>query len=264
MAATRMKVRVENTARRIRLVLGGAVVADTTAAKLVWEGAVPWYAIPRGDVVEGVLVDEDHTEDHPGLGRAHYFTVVSGDTRVEHAAWSYPEPEVAAYEGLVRFDWEAMDAWFEEDEQVFVQPRDPYHRVDVIASSRHVRVEVDGVTVAETERPVLLFETRLPTRYYLPKLDVRMDLLTRTDTGSACPYKGDASYWSVQVNGVVHEDLAWGYETPIAASSRIANHIAFFDEKVDVHVDGELQPRPRTFWSTHDVEEAVGGGRRAD
>jgi uncharacterized protein (DUF427 family) len=140
-----------------------------------------------------------------------------------------------------------MDAWFEEEEQVFEHPRDPYHRVDVIQSSREVRVEIGGKVVAESRRPRLLFETNLPTRYYLPVEDVRMDLLEPTDTTSVCPYKGTASYWRMQAGG---RDVAWSYQDPISECPKIRGLIAFFNERVDaLSVDGELQEKPKTTWS---------------
>ncbi len=142
-----------------------------------------------------------------------------------------------------------MDAWFEEDEEVFTHPRDPYTRVDILPSSRHVRVEVDGVTVAETSKPTLLFETGLPVRYYLPKTHVRMDLLTPTERRTHCPYKGEAEYWSVRVGEAVHRDLAWSYRAPLPESQRIAGLISFYNERVDLHVDGVAQERPQTPFS---------------
>jgi uncharacterized protein (DUF427 family) len=142
-----------------------------------------------------------------------------------------------------------MDAWYEEDDEVFVHPRDPHHRVDVLNSSRHVKVVVEGVVVAETRRPRLLFETGLPTRYYIPKIDVRMDLLEPTDSITACPYKGRASYWSVRAGERLLEDLVWVYPAPIPECPKIENLLSFYNEKVDIYVDGELQPRPKTHWS---------------
>jgi uncharacterized protein (DUF427 family) len=139
-----------------------------------------------------------------------------------------------------------MDAWFEEDEQVFTHPRDPYTRVDVLASSRHVRLQVDGQTIAESPRPTLLFETSLPVRYYLPRTHVDMRLLSPSDTVSHCPYKGQAEYWSVRVGESLHRDLAWSYRAPFSESQKIAGLIAFSSEKVDLYVDGVLQTRPRT------------------
>jgi uncharacterized protein (DUF427 family) len=142
-----------------------------------------------------------------------------------------------------------MDAWFEEDDEVFVHPRDPYHRVDVLNSSRHVKVTLGGELVAETRRPRLLFETSLPVRYYIPMLDVKMELLDPSDTISRCPYKGVAAYWSVRAGGTVHPDLAWSYRSPIPECPKIENLIAFFNERVDLEVDEERLERPQTPWS---------------
>ena len=134
-----------------------------------------------------------------------------------------------------------MDAWFEEDEQVFTHPRDPYTRVDILASSRHVRIEVDGVTIAESSKPTLLFETGLPVRYYLPQTHVRMDLLTPTETVTHCPYKGEAGYWSLRVGDDIRADVAWSYRTPLLESQKIAGLVSFYTEKVDLYVDGVRQ-----------------------
>ena len=152
-------------------------------------------------------------------------------------------------EGHISFRWRAMDAWFEEDEQVYVHPRDPYTRVDILQSSRHVRVEIDGETVADTHQPRLLFETGLPVRYYIPKTDVRMDLLEATDTETACPYKGTANYYSVIVDGRRQEDIVWWYRHPVHESAHIAGYVAFYNERVDIYVDGELEGRPTTVFS---------------
>ena len=142
-----------------------------------------------------------------------------------------------------------MDGWFEEDDELYKHARDPYKRIDVLNSSRHVKVEIDGVVVAETTRPRLLFETGMPTRYYIPAADVRMEFLTATDAHSVCPYKGTASYWSVTVNGETYDDLVWGYPTPIPECPKIAGLLCFYNEKVDLTVDGELQEHPQTLWS---------------
>ena len=151
-------------------------------------------------------------------------------------AWQYPEADGLG--SMVRFDWETADAWFEEDEEVFVHPRSPYVRVDVLDSSRRVRVEIDGVTVAESTHAKLLFETGLPTRYYLPKVDVRFDLLEPTDLATSCPYKGTARYWSVVVDGERHENVVWGYDAPLAESIGVAGLVCFYNEQVDLFVDG--------------------------
>ena len=142
-----------------------------------------------------------------------------------------------------------MTEWLEEDEQVYVHPRDPYKRVDILASSRHVRIEVDGITVAESRQPRILFETGLPARHYLPLTDVRMDLLRPSATVTHCTYKGAAAYWSVDTGKGVHEDIAWIYRAPLPESQKIAGLAAFYDEKVDVFVDGVPQRRPQTKWS---------------
>ena len=155
-----------------------------------------------------------------------------------------------ALEGHIGFEWDRLDHWFEEDDEVFVHPRSPYHRVDVLNSSRHVRVELGGVTVAETHRPRLLFETGLPTRYYMPKVDVRMDLLTPTDLRTRCPYKGEAVYWTAEAGGRPYEDVVWSYPAPIPECPKIEGLLCFYNERADIFVDGELQEKPKTKWST--------------
>ena len=132
---------------------------------------------------------------------------------------------------------------------MWVHARDPYTRIDVLSSSRRVRIEIDGVTVADSTNASFLYETGLPVRYYLPKTDVRMDLLTPSDTSTACPYKGTARYWSAEVNGETHQDVVWGYDSPLPESQKITGLICFYDEKVDVYVDEERQERPKTKFS---------------
>jgi len=142
-----------------------------------------------------------------------------------------------------------MSEWLEEDEPVYTHPRDPYTRVDILASSRHVRVELDGVTVADSHSPRILFETGLPPRYYLPLSDVRTELLRPSARQTSCPYKGTASYWSVETGKRVHTDVAWIYRTPLPESQKIAGLACFYDERVDVFVDGERQERPASPFS---------------
>jgi uncharacterized protein (DUF427 family) len=241
-AVSRGRVRVEPSPKRVRTYLGGRVAADTTRALLVWEiPYYPAYYIPLEDV-SATLEPTGAVEHSPSRGDGVVHTVVNGGKKADGAALTYPDSPLEPIRGHVRFAWDAMDSWFEEDEEVYVHPRSPYSRIDVLPSSRHVRVEVDGVTVAESRHPWILFETGLPPRYYLPKTDVRMDLLERTDTATSCPYKGTAEYWSV--NG--RKDLAWSYRTPLPESIRIAGLISFYNEKVDIYVDGVLQERPRT------------------
>ncbi|SFK00665.1 MULTISPECIES: DUF427 domain-containing protein [Amycolatopsis] len=231
-------VKVERGAKRVRVVFGGKVVADTLRPLLVWE--VPYYPayyLPKEDFAEGVLV--------PGDGKA--LTVRVGEREAVDAGVEYEdEPEVR---GHVRLDFEAMDSWFEEDEEIFVHPRDPYKRVDILGSSRHVRVEIDGVTVADSHSPRLLFETGLPTRYYLPKTDVRLDLLEPSDTITRCPYKGSAEYYSVRVGDKLHQDVVWYYRTPLPESQKVQGLVCFYNEKVDIYVDGVKEERPKTPFS---------------
>jgi uncharacterized protein (DUF427 family) len=245
----RGRVRIEPGAKRVRTLLGGEVVADTTRPLLVWEVPYyPTYYVPLADV-RAELRPDGNTVHSPSRGDARTFTVHAGGREAPGAALRYEDSPIAELRDLVRLDWHAMDAWFEEDEEIFTHPRDPYTRVDILASSRHVRVEVDGTTAAESNSARILFETGLPPRYYLPKPHVRLDLLVPSDTVTHCPYKGRAAYWSVRTPDGLHNDLAWSYAAPLPESQKIAGLIAFYDEKVDVHVDSALQERPRTKFS---------------
>ncbi|MFC9971452.1 DUF427 domain-containing protein [Spirillospora sp. NPDC127200] len=244
--STHARVRVEQGHKRVRAYLGGRLVADTVRPVLVWEVPYyPTYYIPLADV-RAELVPEGPGRRSPSRGDSTAYTVRVDGAEAPGGAARYAESPVEDLRELVRLDWNAMDAWFEEDQEVFVHPRDPYTRVDVLPSSRHVRVEVDGVTVAESGSPRLLFETGLPTRYYLPKTHVRMDLLEPSGTVTHCPYKGTAEYWSIRAGGAVHKDLAWSYPAPLPESRGVEGLVAFYDEEVDVFVDGVLQERPRT------------------
>jgi uncharacterized protein (DUF427 family) len=248
---TRGGVRVERGAKRVRAYLGGVPVADTTRPLLVWEKPYyPTYYFPVDDVRTELLERDGAPADHsPSGGEGRTYTVRAGGSEAAGAALRYEDSPLEELRDAIRFDWDAMDAWFEEDEQVFTHPRDPYTRVDILPSSRHVRVEVDGVTIADSAKPTLLFETGLPVRYYLPKTHVRMNLLTPTESVSHCPYKGQAEWWSLGAGDEVHADLAWSYRTPLPESQKIAGLIAFYNEKVDLYVDGVRQERPRTKFS---------------
>lgn len=241
----RGRVRVEPSDKRVRVMLGGEVVADTARPLLVWEVPYfPTYYFPAGDVKTDLLVDSGEVRESPSRGAAtQYMVKVNGS---EGVGYTYHEPKIEELAGHYAFVWKTMDHWFEEDEEVFVHPRDPYTRIDIVASSRHVRVEVDGETVADTTNAFFLFETGLPTRYYIPKTDVRMDLLTETDHVTACPYKGTARYWSVTVDGETHDNLVWGYDAPLPESQKILGLVAFYNEKVDIYVDDVLRERPKT------------------
>ena len=238
----RGRVRVEHGAKRIRAYLGGELVADTTEPLLVWEKpSYPAYYFPAVDVRTELLSPDDGIAHSPSRGDGHLFTVRAGGKEAAGAALRYEQSPFEELRDAIRLDWHAMDAWFEEDEEVFTHPRDPYTRVDIVPSSRHVRIEVDGVTIAETEKPTLLFETGLRTRIYVPKTHVRMDLLTPTESISYCPYKGEAEYWSLRVGDEVRPDVAWSYRTPLPESQKIAGLISFYPEKVDLYVDGVLE-----------------------
>jgi uncharacterized protein (DUF427 family) len=252
METPRGRIKVEPSPKRVRILLGGEVIADTTDALWVWE--IPWYPqyyVPFRDIREGVLEPTATTTRSPSRGPARHFTVRGGARVAVDAAWCHEDSPIEELRDRVRFDWAAMDAWFEEDEEVFVHPRNPYTRVDILPSNRPVEVEVGGIIVASTTRPTFLFETLLPRRTYIPKLDVRMDLLVATDTSSMCPYKGTARYWSLsgpegEEGDFAEADIAWSYAAPFRESAPIAGLVAFYDERVDLRVDGQLQPRPRT------------------
>jgi len=241
----RGRVRVERGAKRVRAYLGGVLVADTISPLLVWEAPYyPTYYFPAGDV-RAELVAQDGAPVHsPSRGDARVFAIDAGGRRVPDAALRYEQSPIELLRDAVRIDWDAMDAWFEEDEEVYTHPRDPYTRVDILASSRHVRVSLEGVALADSHSPRLLFETGLPARFYLPRTHVRMDLLELSQTVTHCPYKGRAQTWSVRLDGSLREDLAWSYPTPLPESQKIAGLICFYNEKLDIDLDGERQTRP--------------------
>jgi uncharacterized protein (DUF427 family) len=236
-------VSAEPCEKRVRAYFAGEPVFDTIQAQLVRN--LPnnvAYFVPLTDLRSELIVPSDRIEDS-GEGRIEFYDVVVGEKIAKDAAWRYPESKLPELRERVRFDWNAMDGWFEEDEEVFFHPRSPNHRVDICPSSRHIEVFVDGVKVADSTHAKLLFETNNPTRYYLPLIDVRQDLLQPTDTVTRCPYKGYASYWSVEVNGQSHNDVVWAYKSPFYESLPIAGLAAFWNEKLDIYVDGVLDSR---------------------
>ncbi|WP_433728592.1 DUF427 domain-containing protein [Nocardia sp. CA-129566] len=246
---TRGRVKVETGQKRVRVYLRGQLVADTTRPVLVWEGPhYPTYYLPVADL-HAKLEPNGKTKHSPSRGEATEYDVVLDGVTAPGAALRHHDSPIPELDELVRLDWNSMDEWFEEDEPVYVHPRDPYSRVDILASSRHVRVEIDGVTVADSHAPRILFETGLPARYYLPLTDVRMDLLSPSRTHTSCPYKGTAEYWTVHIADKEYPDIVWGYRTPLPESQKIAGLACFYNEKVDIYVDGELQPRPHTPFS---------------
>ena len=209
---------VEPVPRRIRAVLDGVVIVDSVQALYVWEWpGYPQYYLPLADFLPGVSVQE--LADHKHQGPA----------------------------GTVRLRWDAVDAWFEEDEEVFVHPRNPYTRVDALRSSRRIRIELAGAVIADSPVSVMVFETGLPTRYYVDRSTMDFDYLVPSETVTECPYKGRTSrYWSIRVGTTTHEDLAWSYDFPTRQLLPIAGLAGFYNEKVDVVLDGERLQRPRT------------------
>ena len=243
----------EQSPRRVRVVFGGKTLADSKRAVLLREAkCLPVYYFPQQDVrMEFVQPSGRRTRDEH-KGEALYWTLSADSKTVENAAWSYadPPPACAGIKNHFAFEWNAMDAWYEEDEEIFVHARDPYKRVDAIRSARRVQIVVAGEAVADTKRPTLVFETGHPVRYYIPLEDIRRDLLVESDTASRCPYKGFASYWSVKAGGQIHRDLAWSYRDPIPECPKIKGLVCFFQEREAViTVDGEELPRLRTKWS---------------
>src|ERR1700677_4085222 len=241
---------IEPVPRRVRAFLGATAVFDTTRATYVWESPnYPQYYIPLADVDPSVLVDEEHPE-HLSRGTARRYGLRAGESARPGVAHVYGEDALEGLAGTVRFEWAALDAWFEEDEEVFVHPRNPYARVDALRSTRTVRVELEGVVLAESSCPVMVFETGLPTRYYVDRTAVRFEHLLASDTVTACPYKGRTSgYWSVRIGDQLHADLAWAYDFPTLQLLPIAGLIAFYNEKVDLTLDGQLLERPAAHFS---------------
>ncbi|MBM3488666.1 MAG: DUF427 domain-containing protein [Alphaproteobacteria bacterium] len=247
------RIDLETSPRRVRVVFADTAIADTTRALLMREqNHLPVYYFPIADVRMDRLVPTAHKTHCPYKGEASYWTIEAGGRRAENAVWGYVEPyvESAAIAGTVAFYWNRVDHWYEEDEEIFVHPRDPYKRVDVVESRRPVEVILGGTTVARTARARFLFETGLPTRYYIPEADVRMDVFVPSATVTACPYKGRARYWSAAIGGRTWEDIAWSYPDPIAECPRIKGLISFYNENVEaIRVDGRPVERPRTKWS---------------
>lgn len=234
------RIRTEPATRRVRAMLDGQYLVDSTAPLLVWEiPYYPTYYFPIADVKMDRLEATEEVKRSPSRGEAQLYDLVVGDTRRPQGAYIHPEPKVPELADHVAFSWNALDHWFEEDEEVFVHARDPYTRVDILRSSRTVRVEIGGVEVARSSGASFLFETGHPVRYYLPKTDVRLDLFTESDKVTHCPYKGSARYWTAHIDGQEHADILWGYDHPTEESSRIAGLVSFYTEKVDLFVDDQ-------------------------
>jgi uncharacterized protein (DUF427 family) len=248
LAQARGQLRHEPIEKRVRADVGGETVVDSTRAILVWEPrrVVPSYAVPAEDIRAGLTEAPASRGQakgvlHPGIP----FSVHTADgepvsigDRVA-AGFQPDDPDLAGY---VVLDFAAFDGWYEEDERIAGHPRDPFHRVDVRQSARPVRIQVGGEVVAETTSARMLFETQLPTRFYIPREDVRPELAP-SDRHTYCPYKGEASYWSLDAGGRPREDIAWSYEQPLPDAVAIKGLVAFWDERVDVYVDGQRRAK---------------------
>jgi uncharacterized protein (DUF427 family) len=249
LAQARGELRYEPVEQRVRANLGTEAIVDSTRALLVWEPrrVVPSYAVPvediRGELSTAPVTDRQAAGVlHPKIPFALHTAAgepVSIDDRVG-AGFRLADEDLTGY---VLLDFAAFDDWYEEDERIFSHPRDPYHRVDARRSARPVRIEVDGDVVAETTRARLVFETNLPLRFYVPREDVAVELHASARR-TFCPYKGQASYWSIDAGGRRREDLGWSYEQPLPDVVAITGLVAFWDERVDVFVDGERRERP--------------------
>ncbi|KAJ6507985.1 hypothetical protein C8R47DRAFT_1315412 [Mycena vitilis] len=235
---------IEDSPKRVRVLFGGKLVVDTTKAKLVWEHRYyPVYFFPQSELAK------EHIQLAAEKPDGDKYDLVVGAKKAAGAVTVYSSPN-HQLNGLLKINFSDADAWFEEDEQVFVHPKDPYKRVDVLSSSRHIRVEVDGVEVANTRAPKLLYETGLPVRTYIAKTDCRLDLLVPSELKTSCPYKGEAHYYHVQVSPEKKAvNVVWWYRNPNLECAAINGLVAFYDEKVDVFVDGVKQSRPETKWS---------------
>lgn len=243
---------VEPTPRWIRVRAGDTVIGDSRRAMLLVRfgpGMLPTYCLPADDVRTDLL----QPSAPPGADASEVeHDVRVGDRVLPRAARLFRDPPapMEALDGHWTFSWDAGLSWFEEALEVHVHARDPNKRVDAVPSERHVVVELDGEVVADSRRPHALFETSLPTRWYLPPDDLRQELLVPSDTVSRCPYKGTARYWSVQTGADLHRDVVWAYPEPVVDCPRIAGLVAFFNEKVDLVVDGVRQERPLSPWSS--------------
>jgi uncharacterized protein (DUF427 family) len=249
--APRAELHIEPSPRWVRAYVDSVAIADSKHVRTATMG-LPIYYFPVRDVRADLLEPSDRAEAHPVLGKRSFYDLRVGDRRVEDVGWrlTAPLPQAAELADHVAFYWGRLDHWYEEDDEVFVHPRDPHHRVDVLNSSRRVRVMVEGEVVADSHRPRLLFETGLPTRYYLPRMDVRLDVLSQSETVTQCPYKGRTVHFDLDLNGQTRRDIAWSYPYPIPECPKIENLICFYDERVDaIEVDGDLLPKPVTPWS---------------
>lgn len=227
--------------RRVRCVFAGETIVDTMRGMLLHEtGLLPVLYAPFDDLRTDLLEETDHTTHCPFKGDASYWSVRVGDAVAQNAVWSYPDalPQSPWLAGYAAVYWSAMDAWFDENEQVEGHLRDPYHRVDVRSAVRHVRVLAGDRTVAETDNPIVLAETGLPLRYYIPRTDVDESALEPSAKRTVCPYKGTASYWSLRVGDGLLADAAWAYPVPLPEAAKLTGHLCFLHDALTVEAAG--------------------------
>lgn len=236
--------------KRVRVMAGGHVIADSTRVLVLYESDhIPIYYFPFEDIRTDLFEPGERVTESPYKGRARHYSLKDGGAEYADILWHYDAP-VPGSPDLTRygsFYWHEVDRWFEEDEEVFVHVRDPFRRVDCLPTTRRVVVEHGGQGVADSSRGVLLFETGLPTRHYLPRQDVSADCLLPSEHRTQCPYKGEAHYHHLEAGGEVLENAVWYYPNPVEESARIRGLLCFGGELVErISLDGEAVPRPET------------------
>ena len=240
---------IEGVHPRIRGVAAGETVVDSPNALLLHEtGRLPVYHFPAAEVRTDLLAESGEHEPS-GRGEMAWHSLTIGDRMVPRAAWTYPSPAADFLEGLIAFRWDALDEWFAEAEQLFGHPKDPYSRIDVCRTTRHVRVLLAGEVLADSRSARVLYEAALPPRWYLPASDVHTARLVPSGHLTRCAYKGAASYWHVRAGEELVEDLVWSYPDPEHDAEPVRDMYCFFSEKVDIELDGVVEARPQTQWS---------------
>ena len=243
LTATRMPDRVlylEPLRRRMSVELGGSIIARSDDAVILFEPArYPVAYVPVGDIDEAVLQASDHVSTHPDLGSTKWFNVVGGDGETaRRGAWQQVDPptQAAALRETVAFAWRAMDAFYEEDERILGHAADPYHRIDIRRSSRHLVVQAGDRVVADTDAPLVLYESGFAARWYVPRADIDAGTLHAVEGQTFCPYKGVASYYDIGEA----RNAAWSYRAPFKAVARIADLVSFYPKKGAITIDGEM------------------------
>jgi uncharacterized protein (DUF427 family) len=229
--------------RRMRVKLGGEWIADSEDVVLLHEPArYPVAYFPIGDIRPEALIDENRTTQNRDLGDTAWFTVAAGDGRAEHAAWRHVALPAHAemLKDRVAFAWRLMDAFYEEDERIVGHAADPYHRIDIRQTSRHLAVKQDERVIADSKRPLVLFESGFAPRWYVPREDIDASAMTPAEGQTFCPYKGLASYYDIGES----RKAAWFYPEAWPEVARISNLVSFEADKVDVFLDGVKQAMP--------------------